>query len=152
MTESIFKTWRKSRELYLEYFNKYTLEQLNKIPEGFNNNLIWNIGHVIVAQQSLTYKLCKLDGHIPERLYALYKSGTKPEAPLNQAEVDELKGLLMAVIETTIEDYNNGKFTNFTEKQTGTGFHLGNLEDAFNFNNYHEGMHLGYMMSIRKFV
>jgi hypothetical protein len=27
----------------------YTLEQLNKIPEGYNNNLIWNIAHIIVV-------------------------------------------------------------------------------------------------------
>jgi hypothetical protein len=34
-----------------------TLEQLNKIPEGYNNNLIWNIAHVVVVQQMLVYKL-----------------------------------------------------------------------------------------------
>jgi hypothetical protein len=28
----------------------YNLDQLNTIPEGFNNNLIWNIGHIIVSQ------------------------------------------------------------------------------------------------------
>jgi hypothetical protein len=33
-----------------------TLEQLNKIPEGYNNNLIWNIAHVVVVQQMLVYK------------------------------------------------------------------------------------------------
>jgi len=38
--ESIFRTWKTSRELYLEYFDKYTLAQLNEIPDGFSNNLI----------------------------------------------------------------------------------------------------------------
>jgi hypothetical protein len=33
----------------------YTLEQLNKIPEGYNN-LIWNIAHIVVVQQMLVYK------------------------------------------------------------------------------------------------
>ena len=31
-------------------------------------------------------------------------------------------------------------------------FHLGSLQDALAFNNYHEGLHLGYMKSIAKFV
>ena len=34
-----------------------TIEELNKIPEGFNNNIIWNFGHVIVSQQIICYKL-----------------------------------------------------------------------------------------------
>lgn len=60
MTASIFKTWNTSRNLYAAYFDNYSLEQLNKIPAGFNNNLIWNIGHIIVAQQSLIYQLSNL--------------------------------------------------------------------------------------------
>jgi len=35
----------------------FSLEQLNKIPEGFNNNLIWNIAHCVVTQQLLCYKV-----------------------------------------------------------------------------------------------
>lgn len=76
--ESTFKTWKTSRNLFLEYFDKYSLEQLNKIPEGFSNNLIWNIGHIIVAQQALIYKLSNIQEYIPEELFELYKPGTKP--------------------------------------------------------------------------
>src|SRR5690606_33748551 len=54
--EALFKTWKTSRALYLDYFNNYSPEQLNTTPNGFSNNLIWNIGHVIVAQQALIYK------------------------------------------------------------------------------------------------
>lgn len=35
---------------------------------------------------------------------------------------------------------------------TATGFDLTTLDDALEFNNYHEGLHLGMMMSVRKFV
>ena len=35
---------------------------------------------------------------------------------------------------------------------TGTGFHLDALKEALEFNNYHEGLHLGFMINIRKFV
>lgn len=48
-----FETNRTSREVYARYFENYTLEQLNKVPQGFSNNLIWNIGHIIVSQQLL---------------------------------------------------------------------------------------------------
>ena len=46
----------------------------------------------------------------------------------------------------------NGKFVAFTTYETHIGFHLATFEEAINFNNYHEGIHLGFMMNIRKFV
>jgi hypothetical protein len=150
--ESIFKTWKTSRNLYLEYFEKYTLEQLNKIPHGFNNNLIWNIGHIIVAQQALIYKGSNLNGHISNELFERYKPGTKPTGLTTEIEAKELKALLILLIEKTEIDFYKGKFITYNERMTGTGFHLSSLMDAFEFNNYHEGLHLGFMMSIRKFV
>ncbi|MCJ8289674.1 MAG: DinB family protein [Crocinitomicaceae bacterium] len=150
--ESVFKTWKTSRNIYLAYFDKYTLAQLNKIPDGFSNNLIWNIGHVIVAQQALIYKLSNLQGYISGELFERYKSGTKPTEQTSENEVNELKDLLISLIEKTETDFNNEKFVAFNEKVTGTGFHLKTLKDSFEFNNYHEGLHLGLMMNIQKFV
>ncbi len=150
--ETVFNIWKKSRELYLGFFDDYSLEQLNKTPDGFSNNLIWNIGHVIVAQQSLIYKLSGLEGHIPAELYGLYKPGTKPTGSTTESEANELKGLLISVIEKTERDFYDQKFVTFKERMTGTGFYLASLQEAFDFNNYHEGLHLGFMMNIRKFV
>ncbi len=152
MTNAIFNTWETSRKLYTGFFDQYSLEQLNTIPSGFNNNVIWNIGHVIAAQQSLIYRLSGLEMHISPSLFDLYKPGTKPTKPVDQSEADELKYLLTSLIEKTKADFNDGKFVSFTERTTGTGFHLANLTDAFEFNNYHEGLHLGMMMSIKKFI
>lgn len=150
--ESAFKTWKTSRKLYAEFFDQYSLEQLNKTPEGFSNNLIWNIGHIVVAQQALVYKLSGLDWYITDELFNKYKPGTKPSGVVTQVEVLELKELLSAVIPKTEEDFEKGRFINFTERMTRTGFHLASLEDAIEFNNYHEALHLGCMMGIRKFV
>ena len=70
----------------------------------------------------------------------------------SQEEVDELKVLLFSLLNQTKEDYVNGKFTSYNEFTTGTGFHLANIKDAMEFNNNHEGIHLGFMMNIRKFI
>ena len=150
--EALFKAWSTSRELYLKFFEDYSTEQLNKIPQGFNNNLIWHIGHIIVAQQSLIYKGSNLPMIIPDELVDRYRPGSKPMVAVTKIEVEGLKKLLTSVIPTTEEDYKNGKFKTYTERTTGTGFHLASIADAFEFNNFHEGMHLGYMMTIRKFI
>ena len=150
--EAVLKAWKTSRKLYLHFFDKYNLEQLNLTPPRFSNNLIWNIGHIIAAQQSIIYKTSNLPVNIPDEFFDRYKPGTRPGEPVSQNEVDEIKSLLISLISQTETDLANGKFVSFTERKTITGFHLGSLQDAFVFNNYHEGLHLGYMKSIARFV
>jgi hypothetical protein len=47
-------------------------------PEGYSNNLIWNIAHIIVVQQMLVYKLSGLPMMISDEMVEKYKKGTKP--------------------------------------------------------------------------
>ena len=89
---------------------------------------------------------------ISDDLFDRYKPGTKPSSVVSQDEINELKMLLTSLIEQTEKDFYSGKFIVFNERTTATGFHLAALRDAFEFNSFHEGLHLGYMMSIRKFV
>jgi hypothetical protein len=89
--------------------------------------------------------------NISPEMMEKYKNGSKPTAT-TQEEINELKVLLFSLLEKTKEDYANGKFTSYNEFTTGTGFHLANIKDAMEFNNYHEGIHLGFMMNIRKFI
>lgn len=150
--ESLFKAWKTSRKIYADLLDKYSLEQLNKIPNGFNNNLIWNAAHIICSHQSLIYMSSSLPINIPEDFFNRYKPETKPTGPVGQEEIDYVKNLLLTTVNQTEADLASGKFVSFNERQTRTGFHLGNLQDALHFNLYHEGIHLGYIMSIRKFV
>lgn len=150
--EATLKSWKTSRQLLLKFLEEYDTTQLNKIPEGFSNNLIWNIGHIIVAQQGLVYKSSGLEGYISDELFDLYKPGTKPSGKTSSEEIQTLKNLLTELIPLTLKDLEAGIFVNYKERQTATGFHLANVQDALEFNNFHEGLHMGYMMSIRKFL
>ena len=141
-----------SRNMISKILENHTLEQLNKIPEGFSNNLIWNIAHVVVTQQLLVYRLSGLPMMVSEEIIEKYKKGTTPKHNATQAEVDEIMSLLFKTIEKTKEDYANGIFKNYQEYPTSTGFVLTSAEGAMNFNNFHEGLHIGVMMSIRKLV
>lgn len=150
--KTAFKIWETNRNLYAKLIDNYSLEQLNKIPEGFSNNLVWNLGHIIVAQQGLVYRLSGLDAYVTEEMTNAYKNGSKPAGITTQAEVDELKALLFSLQEQTKSDFENGKFVTYNEYTTSTGFHLASSEEAIEFNNYHEAIHLGFMMNIRKFI
>jgi hypothetical protein len=150
--DTTFKIWETNRSLYLNFLNNFSLEQLNKIPEGFSNNLIWNIGHIIVSQQGLVYRLSGLKMNVTDAMFETYKNGSKPTGTTSLSEVEEIKTLLFSLISQTKSDYENGKFVSYNEYTTGTGFNLTSTKEAMEFNNYHEGLHLGFMMNIRKFI
>lgn len=147
-----FEITKTSRKIVSQFLDNYSLEQLNKIPNGFKNNLIWNIAHIVVTQQLLVYKFSGLPMLVSDELVQKYMKGTKPEFDATQADVDEIKTLLSDIINQTEEDYNNGIFKNYQEYPTSTGFVLRNVEDAMVFNNFHEGLHIGIMMSLRKLL
>lgn len=150
--EATFRIWQTSRGLYQNFLDNYSLEQLNTIPAGMSNNLIWNIGHVIVSQQKLVYALSGLPMHISDSLFEKYQNGSRPDGNATQAEVDEIKKLLSEMVEKTKSDFEAGVFKEFHTYQTKTGFHLGTWKEAMEFNNYHEGIHLGIMLQIKKFL
>ena len=149
---SVFEVHKTVRNILLKILENHSLEQLNKVPVGFNNNLIWNIGHCITSQQVLVYELSGLPTIVSEEFIAKYRKGTKPEGDVLQAEVDEIKTLLFKTVVQTEDDFKNVLFKNYHQYTTSMGFTLKNVEDALSFNNYHEGLHTGIIMSIRKLV
>jgi hypothetical protein len=129
-----------------------TVDQLNKIPTGFNNNIIWNLAHMVAAQQNICYKRAGIDIVIDERFFAPYLSGTKPETFVDANEVEIIKGLLLSTVDQLETDLEAGKFANFTPWTTRYGVDLNNIEDAISFVPYHEGIHTGYIWAMKRVI
>jgi len=145
-------TLKNPRKLILETLKDYTIEQLNKIPEGFNNNIIWNLGHIIVAQQGICYKRSGLEAVVSEDFFNTYKPGTNPDRFISQEEYEEIKELLTGTLDKMEEDMAAGIFVNYTPVMTRYNVELSNIEDALGFLPFHDGLHIGYIMSLRKLV
>lgn len=150
--QEILEITKTSRNMVSKLIQGFTLEQLNKVPEGFKNNLIWNVAHIVVTQQLLVYKLAGLPVMVSDELIEKYKKGTKTEHEASQEEVDEILSLLHTTIAQTEKDIENNLFQNFTKYPTSTGFVLKTNQDSMEFNNFHEGLHIGVIMAIRKLV
>ena len=147
-----FEYLRATRKNVLKIIQQHDLESLNLIPDGFNNNIIWNVGHIIATQQLLTYELAGLPTIIHKDYIDKYRKGTKPSGSVNNTEFESLKELLYTAIDKTEEDFNAGKFEDFKVYEASFGVTLNNIEEAFTFNNIHEGMHLGNIISMKKLV
>ena len=144
-----------TRTNILDLLNSLDLNQVNAIPTGFNNNIIWNGGHIYVSQQFLHYKLCNLPMHLTAELFERYKSGSSPQGNVDQQGFDEIKSLLRASTQQTISDYNVGLFATYEPFRGEYGsvkYHFTTFKESFKYNNIHETLHLGFMRSIKKVV
>lgn len=149
----IFEVLPNTRKYLNDVLENNSLEDLNKIPQGFNNNIFWNVAHLVVSQQILVYKLSGLPLMVSDELVEKYRKGSKPEAPLTEADVEEIKGLLFSPIEKTKEDYNNGVFKEYQEYVViTTGNTLKSVEDALQFTVFHEGLHIGYIQALSRAI
>jgi hypothetical protein len=147
-----FDILKKSRQLTLKAINGLTLEQLHTIPEGFKNNIAWNVAHLVVTQQLLQYKLSGLDCLVPDELIEEHRKGTSPTKNFTEEEFEEVTDLFAGLPDTLEEDFNEGIFENFTTYGTSVGFVIDSIEAAVSFNNYHEGIHLGVILALKKLV
>lgn len=147
-----FEVLKKSREIVLKKIEGLTLEQLHIIPEGFKNNIAWNVAHLVVTQQLLHYKLSGNQCLVPDDLVEKYRKGTTPSEDFTEEEWEEVKELLIGLPDTFKEDFDAGIFTEYTPYMTSMGFELTSIERAIAFNNLHEGIHLGIIMALVKLV
>ncbi|MBX2841352.1 MAG: DinB family protein [Flammeovirgaceae bacterium] len=143
---------RASRNNILKIIETHSTDDLNKIPEGFNNNLVWNFGHIIVTQQLLSYGMGGLELNLDMGIVNKFRKGSKPTSPISSEEIDFLKENLFPLVDKLEEDLEKGKFENFKTYATSYGFELNNIQDAIAFNNAHEGMHLGYMLALKRSI
>lgn len=143
---------RKVNNAFIRIMNSLSVEQLNKIPDGFKNNIIWNFAHVLAIQQSLFYGLSGLQPNMDVAFIATYKRGTKPEKLIDEDEINSIKQIFANAIDTFERDYKKGLFTEYKMYETSIGVVLTNIDDAIEFSTFHDGLHFGYAMALKHLV
>lgn len=147
-----FEVLKITRNNILKTFDGLSIKELNRIPDGFNNNLIWNFGHVVATQQILCYGLSGNKAFVSNEIIDTYRKGTKPESVVSAEGLEELKKLSKAAIIQMEKDYAAGLFKEYKSYTTSYGTTISSIDEAIMFNNVHEGLHFGYCIALRKVV
>jgi len=143
-----------SRKAFIKLIDDLTIEELNKIPDGYNNNIIWNFGHIVVSTQTLCYvRTGVLQDAASVKFNEYYKKDTKPTYTITEEEVAELKVIALESIEKIKEDYANGKFSNIAPFTTATyGVQMNSIEEILITTIGHDNVHHGYAWALKKLV
>lgn len=150
--ENLLSIQLHNRKIFHYYLKQYSLEQLNKIPEGFNNNILWNIAHTMVTHQLLFYKNTGNQLQIPTEWVALFAKGSRPERDMTAQEVKAIDAALFSTYEQFEKDLANGLFKSFSPYTTSTNMVLDSIATTQSFVLFHDGIHLGSVLALAKLV
>lgn len=153
MTEFVFKYIRRNRELFLDMVNRLTIEQLNKIPEGFKNNIAWNFGHIIVTTQALCYIRSGIKPNKNIEYLEKYQKGTRPEGFISEREIQNLREQIFLSIDKIEADMKKNVFNGIKPFSSATyGYEMNNIEEVIACSLTHDAMHYGVALAQRKLV
>lgn len=149
-----FKFILDARKAFIQLLDGLSVEEINQIPEGFNNNIIWNFGHIVVSTQTLCYVRTGITADTSAINYLdAYKKGSKPSYSVTAEEVADLKALAISTIEKIEEDYKKGRFQHIQPYDTATyGATLHSFADVLITTVGHDNLHLGYAIAQRRAI
>jgi DinB superfamily len=144
LEQTIFHHMETVRGITEQTIKRIPEEVSDLIPEGFNNNIRWNFGHIAYVQEKLVVGILGEEMNIPKDYERLFSAGTKPaewnETPPSLTEI----AMILTEQKTRIKGFLPGRLheklpTPFTNRAGITFYTAG---EAFLFSFYHEALHI----------
>ncbi|MEF3306593.1 DinB family protein [Paenibacillus sp. GYB003] len=153
MSEIIIRTAQSLRQLVVRQVQAIPEEMFDIKPDVFNNNIRWNVGHIVFWMDSYLSLCFRTGSAIPASYAELFNSGTKPadwtKAPPSKEEmIRELSLQLEQISEISPDSLN--KPLESPLQMGPLAFHLAG--ELFNFALIHEGLHLSACGSLLKVI
>lgn len=143
---------RQTRQSLLAVVESVPEAGRTRIPDRFNNHILWNLGHIVVTERMLVYGLSGLPLGVPDEWVAAFRKGTTPVDGEAAVPYDTLRDAALSLPDQTEMDLRAGRFETYREYRTTPGVVLASAEGAIRFNLYHDGLHLGVILALRKLV
>ena len=153
MSQAAIGMHRRIRTSILDAVEGLSAQQLHAIPARFDNNIAWNLGHILMVQQWIIYRSSGLPVTIPEDMIPMYLPGSSPADWESEPDAEALVAMLMPQQEQLEADYAAGRFSAGEFKGlTRPGLTLDDLDGLLDFNIYHESQHYGFILALINLV
>ena len=140
---------RHTRRNMLAAIDGLTDTQLQHIPTGSKNNILWNIGHNIITQQLLCYHFSGNELPFLAEYAPLLRKASSPADWDHVPDINQLREIAISSVDRLEDDSTTDIFSDYQSYSTSYGVTLDSIDDAIRFNNVHEGVHLGIIFSLK---
>lgn len=143
----LFGALDKYRNRLLQLVEGCPADKRNVVPEGFNNSLHWQIGHVLSVTNRLVFGLSEQPSLLPANYLSFFGNGTKPadwqeEPPAWDVIIAQLKEQPAQIRESLHDKLEVPVKENMLQAAT--------IEQLINANIMHEANHFGVMSAMMK--
>jgi hypothetical protein len=147
--EQVFSHMKFIRSRTVKWIEALDPTIVDEMPVNYINTIHWHVGHILLVQDRLTLRLMGGTIGFPDEYTAWFGPGTKPADWQTQPPAVEL--LLQELREQTerLQSFISGKLP---DKLAIPFLHYENLEESLGYSIYHEGVHLGYMMGLKRAI
>lgn len=143
------------RKQLLTKIGSVSAEQLNVIPKNFNNNIIWNLGHMNTVLQALCYRSSGLQIKMDEDDFKQFMSGTKLSDFITESEIKTIKDQLVKSPEELQSDLENGLFKTYNKVERIEkvyGINVETINDALDYVTFHDGIHYNAILTLKRVI
>ncbi|MGF7031218.1 putative damage-inducible protein DinB [Paenibacillus mucilaginosus] len=74
----LFDLVERVRTQFLKAAESCPADQRREVPQGFNNHLHWQLGHIVTVGEGILFRLSGEPSALPESYGALFSNGTRP--------------------------------------------------------------------------
>ncbi|MCG7218148.1 DinB family protein [Paenibacillus mucilaginosus] len=152
MNNYLFKQLRFVRDSTIKQVKEISEEEARTVPRGFNNNILWNLGHILLVHEKFSFALANEKMELPKHFAEVFAPGTMPEHWGTQVPgLNEILLLLSMQIERTGQTLEHRLEEKLEEPfVTSAGLELLAVKECLSFCIYHEGMHFAAIKAIKQ--
>ena len=153
MREFLFNQLKVIRSNTINAVKELNESQADSVPEGFNNNIRWNLGHIYLVQEKFAFGFTQEKMIEPDGFADLFELGSKPSAwKVQPPTLPELIQLLENQT-SRIEEKLNNRLDEVVEKPLAmpSGLTLKTIGEFLTFSMYHEGQHFQTIKMLKRF-
>jgi hypothetical protein len=148
--EILLKQLKAFRHNTLSVVEGLTEEEADFVPEGFNNNIRWNLGHIYLDQYDWLYHKTREDNPAPKHYRELFGYGSKPENwQKTPPTLEELRNRLMEQVQFIEQQFG---YRLDQELDELTDLDMSTFAEVLPRTFYHEGLHIGAIIAIRNTI
>jgi uncharacterized damage-inducible protein DinB len=124
--------------------------EANAVPEGFSNNILWNLGHIYFVQERI-FHFAQEPLSVPEGFAKFFGSGTKPadwveQPPALSVVCELLREQPQRIRESLRKRLNEPVAEPFKIRS----LEMRTLAEVLTFMLYHEGTHIQNIKTIKR--